>query len=182
MQDDVPDKIELTTEWVLQLTEAQPRLFGFLLKRLGNSDQAHEVLQDVNLVLCRDAAKFQEGTDFMAWAFTIARFQVMAFRKRQSRDRLVFPSDLAASLDALDAEMFADDIRKRREAALQDCLVKLMPEQRKLIIQRYAESISVKAIAGDMDKTANAVSMMLHRVREKLIACVESKLSMEPPK
>ncbi len=182
MNNDVPGKIELTTAWVLQLTEAQPRLFGFLLKRLGNSDQAHEVLQEVNLVLCRDAAKFEEGTDFMAWAFTIARFQVMAFRKRQSRDRLIFPADLAASLDAMDSEMFPDDICQRRETALQDCLVRLVPEQRKLIIQRYAESISVKAIAGDMDKSANAVSLMLHRVREKLIACVESKLSMEPPK
>ncbi|MBB3208193.1 RNA polymerase sigma-70 factor (ECF subfamily) [Rhodopirellula rubra] len=181
-RDTPPEKIELTTEWVLRLTEAQPRLLSFLLKRLGNPDHAHEVLQEVNLVICRDANKFDEGTDFMAWAFTIARYQTMAFRKRQSRDRLVFPADLAASLDRLDSEMFTNEVCRLRETALQECLVSLMPVQRKLVIQRYAESLSVKAIAGELDKSANAVSLMLHRVREKLLTCVESKLSTEPPR
>ncbi|SMP74184.1 RNA polymerase sigma-70 factor, ECF subfamily [Neorhodopirellula lusitana] len=174
------DRVELTTELVLQLTEAQPRLLSFLLKRLGNSEHAHEVLQEVNLVICRDVSRFEAGSDFMAWAFTIARYQIMAFRKRNLRDRLVFPADLAASLDRLDCEIFAEETCHQREAALQDCLVGLLPEQRELVIQRYAESISVKAIAGELDKSANAVSIMLHRVREKLIDCVQSKLSIEP--
>ncbi|MFG0253569.1 MAG: sigma-70 family RNA polymerase sigma factor [Rhodopirellula sp. JB053] len=174
------ETLQLTTEWVLRLTEAQPRLLGFLLKRLGNPDQAHEVLQEVNLVICRDAEKFKQDSDFLAWAFAIARYQILAFRKRQSRDRLVFPADLAASLDRLDSEMFPTEVCDRREAALQDCLVQLPPQQRKLVVQRYAESLSVKSIAGELDKSANAVSIMLHRIREKLIACIESKIITEP--
>ncbi len=55
-------------------------LLGFLLKRLGNIDQAHEVLQEVNIVICRQASEFEPASNFLAWAFTIARFQVMAFR------------------------------------------------------------------------------------------------------
>lgn len=171
------DKIELSPQWVLQLTQAQPRIFGFLLKRLGSHDQAQEVLQEVNLVLCRDARKFEEGTDFMAWAFAIARFQMMAFRKRQSRDRLVFSVDLTESLALLDEKMFPAGTDSQRLVALNTCVQKLEPEHRGILLQRYAESTSVKAIAADVDKTANAVSLTLHRIREQLMKCVATKVS-----
>ena len=57
---------------------------------LGDVDQANEVLQETNLVLWRKSDEFQSGSDFKAWSFRVAHFQVMAFRQRQIRDRLVF--------------------------------------------------------------------------------------------
>jgi RNA polymerase sigma-70 factor (ECF subfamily) len=169
-------KFELTQEIVMLLTDAQPRMLAFLLKRLGDRDQAHEVLQEVNMVICRRAAEFESGSNFMAWAFTIARFQVMAFRKRQSRDRLVFPDDLAAALDEIDSSLHSPERDAGRAAALQECLRLLSPAQRDLVVRRYAESVSVKALAGELDKTANAVSMLLHRTREQLMNCLEKRL------
>lgn len=173
------EKLELSAHWVLQLTEAQPRLLGFLLKRTGSHDQAQEVLQETNLVLCRGADKFEDGTDFMAWAFATARYQLMAFRKRQARDRLVFPLDLSDSLASLDESMFPVEKDPSRMKALNDCVQSLAPEHRSLVLKRYAEATSVKAIAADMEKTANAVSLVLHRIRERLMRCVGMKTSVE---
>ena len=68
----------------------QPRLYGFILKRLADQDQARDVLQRTNLVICQKAEDYTPGTSFTAWTFTIARFQLMAWRKNQSRNRLVF--------------------------------------------------------------------------------------------
>ncbi len=167
----------LPPQMVLSLTEAQPRLFGFLLKRLGSNEQAHEVLQEVNLTVCRKADEFQPGSDFMAWAFTIARFQVMAFRKRQDRDRLVFPEDLALALEKLDRQMFPPQEDATRATALEDCMNKLQPSHRDLLLRRYAEAHSVQAIAAEIGRTANAVSITLHRLREQLLHCVQANLS-----
>lgn len=172
-------KFELTPELVLQLTDAQPRLFGFLLKRLGQVDQAHEVLQEVNLVICRKATEYQDGSDFMAWAYAIARFQVMAFRKSQTRDRLVFPEELVSSLDVLDEELHPESKSSTRGTALQSCLEKLPGEQRQLVLERYSESVPVQSIAEKRGKTANAVSMTLHRIREQLLRCMKVRLSHE---
>ena len=179
MNSERQSKFELDGELVVLLTDAQPRLMGFLLKRLGNSDQAHEVLQEVNLVLCRRAAEYQPGTNFMAWAFTIARFQIMAFRKRQTRDLLVFPEDLANTLEAMDQQMFQPELQRSRETALRDCMGKLREEHQGLLLQRYAESLSVKAIAADFGKSVNAISLLLHRIREQLLGCIEKNLSGE---
>lgn len=177
MNNEQHTKFELDGEMVVLLTEAQPRLIGFLLKRLGSLDQAHEVLQEVNLVLCRRASEYEAGSNFMAWAFAIARFQILAFRKRQTRDMLVFPEDLANTLEVMDEQMFQPKIERARSAALRDCMGKLRQEHQNLLLQRYAESLSVKAIAADMGKSANAISLLLHRIREQLLGCIEQKLT-----
>jgi len=172
-----PKKWEISPEFLLSVTEAQSRLYGFLLKRLGDQEQAHEVLQEVNLVICKRGEEFVVGTNFMAWAFSIARFQLMAYRKRVSRDRLVFPEDLAAALDKLDSQSFSEESDQNRHIALNDCLKELSSSRRELLLKRYAESTSVKAIAADMNRTANSVSLLLHRIREQLMECIQRKLS-----
>jgi RNA polymerase sigma-70 factor (ECF subfamily) len=56
------EKMELRGEFVLKLTEAQPRLLGFLLKRLGNREKTRDVLHEVNLVLSRKAPDYDPAT------------------------------------------------------------------------------------------------------------------------
>ncbi len=63
------------------LRAMQPRLYGFILKRLADRDQTLEVLQRTNLVIWQKATDYRPGTSFEAWTFTIARFQLMAWRK-----------------------------------------------------------------------------------------------------
>ena len=72
---------QLDEEFVAMLTEAQQRLYGFILKRIVDHDQSNEVLQLTNIVLCRKANDFKKGTNFMAWALTVANFQILSFRK-----------------------------------------------------------------------------------------------------
>ena len=78
--------MELSEEFILELTLAQQLLFGFLFKRLGYREQAREVLQRTNLVLCRKSSAFELGTNFKAWAMSVANYEVMADRKSQVRN------------------------------------------------------------------------------------------------
>ena len=70
---------QLDEEFVEMLTEAQQKIHGFILKRLVDHHQTNEVLQLTNIVLCRKANDFQIGTNFMAWALTVANFQILSF-------------------------------------------------------------------------------------------------------
>ena len=51
--------MESSEEFILELTEVQSRLFGFLFKRLADREQAREVLQRTNLVLCCKADDYE---------------------------------------------------------------------------------------------------------------------------
>ncbi len=64
--------------FVRLMTEHQGRLFAYVYSLLGNPDAANDVLQEVNVVLWRDSKEFRPGTNFKAWSFRIAHFQVMA--------------------------------------------------------------------------------------------------------
>src|SRR6185295_13104725 len=80
--------------FVRLMTEHQGRLFGYIFSLLGDPDAANDVLQEANVILWRDSREFRPGSNFKAWAFRVAHFQVMAFRQRQIRDRLVFEDDM----------------------------------------------------------------------------------------
>ena len=70
--------MELSDEFVLELTQAQQRLLSYIYRRVANREQAQEVLQQTNLVLCRKANEFEPGTNFNAWAVTVAQWTMVS--------------------------------------------------------------------------------------------------------
>ncbi len=156
--------------FVRLMTEHQGRLYAYVLSLLGDPDQANDVLQEANLVLWRNAAEFQIGSNFRAWAFRIAHFQVMACRQRQLRDRLVFDDEMLALLDP--AAKAVDETYEDRQQRLTACLETLPEAQRDLLRRRYADGLSLETIAESIRRTANAVAQTLFRVRRTLIDCV----------
>ena len=91
--------MELSDEFVLELTQVQQLLYGYIFRRVANREQAQEVLQQTNLVLCRKANDFELGTNFVGWACTVAHYQILSYRKTQARDRLVFTDEVMAMVD-----------------------------------------------------------------------------------
>jgi RNA polymerase sigma-70 factor (ECF subfamily) len=152
------------------MAEHQGRLYAYVLSLLGDPDAANDVLQETNVVLWRDAREFQPGSNFRAWAFRVAHFQVMAFRQRQIRDRLVFEDDLLQALSAGARE--TDEMFHARQERLTGCLEKLPPAHREMVRSRYAEGQSVQAIARERGMTPNAAMQALFRIRQSLLQCV----------
>jgi RNA polymerase sigma-70 factor (ECF subfamily) len=174
-----PDPTELSPveELAVDIAAIQPRLYGFILKRLADREQTLEVLQRTNLVLCRKAGDFQQGSSFTAWAFTIAKFQVMAYRKSAGSSRLVF-SDRVAELIERTAAAEADAVDERIPL-LKRCMEKLKPSDQDLVQRRYRDGEAIKPIAAEKSKSVDAITMQLYRVRQQLAQCVKKNLNQE---
>jgi RNA polymerase sigma-70 factor (ECF subfamily) len=153
----------------------QRDLYAYILTLLPWSDVASDVLQQTNLTLWRDAAKFQPGTDFRAWAYRVAYFQVLAQRKRATRDHLKFDDALLKGLAerAADEPLSADD----EAEGLRECLKKLPEGERELIRRRYDAGATVKTIAAELSQSASAIAVRLHRIRRALLDCVRQEMS-----
>ena len=78
------------------------------------------VVQETNLVLWRKKAEFRAGAAFMPWAVAIARFQVLAHVRDQSRERCLLDSELVAALSE-ETEKQVDKLDSMR-VALRQCL------------------------------------------------------------
>lgn len=163
-------------KFVQLLTQHQNRIYTYILSLLGNPVDAHDVLQETNLVLWRKATEFELGTDFAAWAAVIAHYQVLYFRRRLSRDRLVFDE---ATVSQLAGAYVDTEDTPEREIALRACLDQLSPEDREAIAKRYAPDGSVKDLAGELGRTPVATSAYLMRLRRKLFECISQRMSAE---
>ncbi|MEM1293711.1 MAG: sigma-70 family RNA polymerase sigma factor, partial [Verrucomicrobiota bacterium] len=144
-------------EFLALVERHQGQIYGFVLSLIGDPHVARDVLQEVNLVLWKKSKTFKMGTNFRAWAFKIARLQVLAQRKVLARDskRLLFSDELLDTF-ASEAEEI-DDSYEQRSTALQHCLKKLPERQRNVVIKRYLHGVSVAQIATELRLQANAV-------------------------
>jgi RNA polymerase sigma-70 factor, ECF subfamily len=166
---------EPASQFTQQLVAIQRELYAYILTLLPWSDEASDVLQQTNLTLWRDAAKFQAGTNFRAWAYRVAYFQVLAQQRKTRRDHLRFDDSLLKGL----AESTAHDAYNADDEAetLRDCLMKLTNDERELIGRRYDAGASIKAIAAELRQSPNAIAVRLHRIRRLLLECVRQQLS-----
>jgi RNA polymerase sigma-70 factor, ECF subfamily len=158
-------------ELVTLMTQYQGRLYVYILSLIGDPNSANDVLQETNIVLWKESAQYVPGTNFKAWAFRIAHFQCMAYRQRRLRDKVLFSDEVIAAL-AIDAKE-VDETYEERTVALGRCLEQIPARSREALRLRYAEQMAVKEVAAQMHRTANAVSQLLFRARQWLMACVK---------
>jgi RNA polymerase sigma-70 factor (ECF subfamily) len=159
----------------MEITASQRRLYAYVYSLLGNREESLDVVQEVNLVLWRRASEFQPGTNFIAFAFKIAYFQVLAHRKRSQRDKLLFDDELLNEIAHRCQNSGDDDTRER---ALEACMEKLPAQHRELLRQRYTEENPIDMIAAKANRSVGSIAMLLHRIRMSLIRCVTRTLSL----
>lgn len=159
--------------FIRQLTASHNALLAYILTLLPDMDRANDVLQETHVEMWRKIEDFVPGTNFVAWACTIARFKVLEARGRMRRDRLLFDDEL---LDQLAIEAEPCEVTPGSEAsALDDCLRHLPPRHRELLQKRYAPGGSVKKLAGEMGRSTSGLAVTLFRIRNVLLDCIQRK-------
>ncbi len=164
--------------YVAKIAHAQPRLLAFLRTLLPRAADAEDVLQETNLVLWQKREEYDEDREFGPWARRIAYFQTLAFLKKRTRAREAHFSDEMLERLVHESEERADALEDRLRA-LRTCLTKMSDEDRDLVNARYVSGGSVKIIAGEFDRSADALSMHLYRLRKKLAECINKTLHAE---
>jgi len=159
-----------TPEFIQLLTGTQSRLYGYILSLVGDSHDASDVLQETNAILWEKESEFEIGTNFIAWSFRIAYYQVLAYRKKGQRDRLSFDTELLSSISEVAEE--EDQLFNRRQSVLRQCLKKLNARQQAVIQRRYQTGSTLESIAAETGSKVNAIKQLLFRARNSLSTCV----------
>lgn len=161
-----------------ELANAQFPLLAYILKQVGNFHDAEDVLQEVNLKLCKERGTYDTSKPFLPWAKTLARFEAMTWRKRQSRSKLVFSEELMDQL----AETFAqsqpeeDETLGERLAALEECRKRLSPDKRDLLDRHYLHGEKISDIAASLHRPPGSVANALYRIRALLYTFMKERL------
>lgn len=172
-----PANLAPSPEFLLLLTGSQSALYASITATLGGTESAQDILQETNVVLLEKWHEFDVARPFLPWAMTFARFQVLAWRKKQSRDRLVLSDAIFDQV--ADALASAPPPPSRQLDALEACYQKLSTEWRRLMDARYQKGEAVRDIAQALGQTENVVSVTLFRIRKTLLECMQKNLAAE---
>jgi len=155
------------------MADHQPRLCAYIRSLIGDEHSSKDVLQEANITMLKKSKDFTLGTNFTAWSFRIAYFEVLTWRRRMARSRLHFDDSLVES-PAATVEEVAPGYDSRLDA-LGHCLRQLPDRQREVIERRYLKAESVQSIAAEMGFHANAASQLLFRARAALLKCITAQ-------
>lgn len=147
--------------------EFYPKVYAFVWKLTGGPHaDAEEIAQDALLHAWRDREAFRAQAEPLAWVKSIARHRLLERRRKEGRREKA--DAVLQALARFDAEILpeealgAGELRARVWAALE----KIGKDYAELLVGRYVEDRSVKALATGRGEGEKAVESRLHRARE----------------
>lgn len=139
---------------------------------------ADDVAQRTFIEIFRRIAEYRLGSDFKAWLFTVARFQMRAEITRLQRitdyHQRYAPRALADELQRRGESR--DSEAELRLNQLKLCVQKLPEAHRRLLAERYEEGLPLDEIARRTNRTVGAIKKHLFILRGKLLDCVQASV------
>ena len=162
-------------QFITAFTEIQSSLRAFCVASIGHSEDANDIFQKTCLALWKKADERNSDTPFLAWALTVARYEVLSHIRDRSREKLIFDDDVIQAMTGTSerlAENFSD-----RAMALEACLKRLKPEQRALLTDFHVHRLSLREISQQHQRGLSAVKVMLMRLRNSLGDCIQNRIA-----
>jgi RNA polymerase sigma-70 factor (ECF subfamily) len=163
-------------EFLQLLARHESQIMGFLWSVSPRGDVAEDLFQQTVLTMWQQIDQFESGSNFLAWACTIAKYK--SLEHLRSRRRLLFDSDVVSQLAD---EHGSEDIELRllRRRALVGCLEKLREDDRTLVETCYQGDRTIQQVASEIGRSARSLYKSLARIRKLLHRCVETRLAQE---
>lgn len=166
-------KADPASEFIAQLATCERKLAGYVMSLVPIMADADEVLQETKIQLWKEFANYDPTRSFEAWAMTIAYYQVRSYRKRCSRNKLVFSSEMV--------ELLSDEFKKRKSGARSDalrlCLDKLNARAKNIVMEYYS-GVSTARLGESFGMSGEAVRKLIYRARLTLHDCIHRTLSL----
>ncbi len=139
-----------------------------------------EVAQRTFVATYSNLNKYELGTNFSAWLFTIARYQLQSevTRLRRLADyHSKFAPDLMQELtiSAGDDSLTLWEVRLEH---MRECLKQLSSGLQQYIKWRYEEQISIDQISEACGRSPAAVKKQLWLLRQKIFQCIQARMSL----
>jgi RNA polymerase sigma-70 factor (ECF subfamily) len=170
------DPTDVTEAYVRLLAQHERWLATYVYSLVASAADAEDILQEVKVTIWKQFAKFEQGSNFRAWARTIATNQILNYRRAEKhRPNSTLDQEFIAAV-AAEIDRRAD-VLDRQTDALKICLEKLPDAHRKIVVCRYYEGCGVEEIALKTARTVEAVYRLLSRIRNVLHDCVNRQLT-----
>jgi RNA polymerase sigma-70 factor (ECF subfamily) len=163
------------TEKFLHLwTLIQGRVYAYILSHWPNRSDADDIMQETISIMWKKYDTYQPGSDFLAWAITIAKYVLLTFRKKQNNNQIKF-NDEELRLIEEKSEEFINTVDGRLEI-LEVCVKKLPKKDTNLLKLKYNNELSAQTIAIRFGMSVRTVYRSLAKIYTLLMRCMNQSL------
>ena len=143
-----------------------------LLSRLGNREEADEVLQEIALAAASQSAKCQPVERVGPWLYRVALRQVLLLKRKQGRKRRLL-SNVVNNTNVSDQcprthSPLAWMLNQERDQQVRHVVNAMGERDRQLLLLKYVEGLSYDEISVKLGVTPSSVQSRLHRARKLL--------------
>ena len=158
-----------------ELEAALPQLRAFARSLTRNHDQADDLVQDTMLKAWGARDRFQAGTSFRAWTFTILRNVFISGRRRAR-----FQGDWDELLASKLLSMPAAQEHRLHLTDLMRALEQISPTQREALMLTTVGDLSHEEAAEIMGVATGTIKSRVSRAREALGALLDRESGARP--
>lgn len=164
-------------EFVEELLKNQRPLYAYIASLLPNGDDADEVYQQTCLILWQKWEQFDHEKEFLSLACGVAYNELRNYLRKKDRRPITLSEDVLEQLSERRLEQ--QHVRTRRGVAVSHCLGELPDNERTLIEEIYATKKPVKDVADERGVSAGSLYTRAHRIRKRLMECVDRVVARE---
>lgn len=138
-----------------------------------------DIAQRTLIAAFSQLSKYQLGTNFAAWLFTIARYQL---KSELTRIRRIADYHTRFAPELLQRELERrsnsnPELQEMRLMQLKKCVKSLSEQESRFVSWRYDEGLPLEQIAADSGRSVAAIKKQLWKIRRRLQECVERHMS-----
>ena len=149
------------------------RIKSFILTLVPNTADADDIMQETSKILLEKFEDFEIGTNFLSWAFTIAKYQVLSYR-RKNNTKAPLSQEL---MDRLAAESYEPmEKESGRLDALRGCINDLNSKDKQLLDFRFVKRKTAREVSSIVGVAMNTVYRNESRILTLLMRCIHRKL------
>jgi RNA polymerase sigma-70 factor, ECF subfamily len=150
-------------DFCADLLSVTPTLRAFARSLVGDRDRADDLVQDTILRALQKQGRFEPGTKFQAWLFTLMRNLFYSEYRRRKREVQDGDGLFAAKLSILPEQPGRVEF-----AELRCALAQLSDEQREAVLLIGAEGLSYEEVAVICGVAVGTIKSRVNRARRRL--------------
>lgn len=163
------------SQYFMQLfLKSHRRIYGYVMMTIPSPSEADDIVQDTAALMWIKFDQYRPGSDFTAWAISIARFKVLRFLRDQKTHRRKFSQKTLEVIEQFESEDVENE--DSRIDTLRQCIQKLKETERQILSLRYEEGTTLKNLAGRLGLNANTLYSRLSKIHLMLLNCVKKSM------
>ncbi len=159
------------------MVKHQGMLSAYLYTMVEDWELVEEALQETAVFMAERYGDFELGTDFGAWARTVARNRCRELIRKSKRWKgNVRLDESLAGIIPEETWAAHGQIDPTRRQALADCVNRLPARQRRVMGMRYDQGLGCSSIAEQLSRSVDAIYMLISRAKQNLKLCIQKRL------